>query len=105
MLVLSATVGSALTPFLLYYQSAFPSNSILLGVVIAVICSIAVTVSATFEFWHIDHRSIDTIQDCGMAFSNALGTSGTVIFSLGLTGAAMTSSSCTLATIAYAFKD
>lgn len=114
LLVLSATVGSALTPFLLYYQSAASKDAnqlpilrlnILLGVVIAVVCSIAVTVSATFEFWHYDHRTINTIQDCGLAFSNALGLAGTVIFSLGLAGAAMTSSSCTLATIVFAFTD
>ncbi|KAJ8599568.1 hypothetical protein CTAYLR_004656 [Chrysophaeum taylorii] len=118
-LVVSATIGSALTPFLLFYQCAAAVDgrvskrdlgplriNIMIGILLSVACSVGITLSAAFEFWNVDDApSIRTIQDCGDAFSRALGASGTIIFSLGLVGAAMTSSFTTLSTIKLAWAE
>lgn len=120
LLVVSATLGSTLTPFLFYYQCAAAIEAdvsteydlvelranIGVGIVLAVACSVGVTISAAYEFWNVeDAPRIKTIQDCGDAFSTALGVSGSIIFSLGLIGAAITSSLCALNTLRMAWHE
>lgn len=120
LLVVSATLGSTLTPFLFYYQCAAAIEAdvstdldlaelranIGVGIVLAVACSVGVTISAAYEFWNVeDAPRINTIQDCGDAFSTALGVSGSIIFSLGLVGAAFTSSLCALNTLRMAWHE
>ncbi|KAJ8604345.1 hypothetical protein CTAYLR_002522 [Chrysophaeum taylorii] len=118
LLVISATVGSALTPFLLFYQCAAAvrarhqvadlpvlRTNILIGVVLAVVAAAAITVSAAFEFWGRGDQPIRSVQDCGRAFEARLGRVGTYIFVLGLAGASLTASFCTLATVVWVWDE
>eukprot|EP00632_Arachnochrysis_sp_CCMP2950_P015602 CAMPEP_0185697458 /NCGR_PEP_ID=MMETSP1164-20130828/5756_1 /TAXON_ID=1104430 /ORGANISM="Chrysoreinhardia sp, Strain CCMP2950" /LENGTH=564 /DNA_ID=CAMNT_0028364355 /DNA_START=33 /DNA_END=1727 /DNA_ORIENTATION=- len=119
LIVVSASIGSALTPFLCYYQQAAAMEAratvadvpalrvnAVVGVCLSVLCSVAITVSAAYEFWGHHHRGgIRSIQDCGEAFREQLGPAGRWIFSLGLVGAATTSSTCALGALIMGWAD
>jgi len=119
LVVVSATLGTAITPFLLFYQcgaavrgGATLSNlprlrsNIFLGVILASLAAAGVLVSAAFSFWSKkDVGDIRSIQDCGTAFEDSMGRFGILIFVLGLAGAALTASFCTLETVIWIYQE
>lgn len=116
-LVVSATIGTALTPFLFFYTchaslGLAPTDlprlrlNLAVGVGCAVLAAVGITISAAFEFWHTSRSfRVRSVQDCGDAFAGALGRYGTLVFVGGLAGASLTASFCTLSTVLWVFDE